>query len=347
MKAVRIKDRTSVELRDVTIPHIGNYELLVRMRACGICGTDIEKMHGEHITPPVLGHEVAGEIEEIGAQMKEFKKGDRIIVHHHVSCASCFYCKNGLETLCEAYRKSNLDPCGFSEFFRVPETLVRGGTVYRLPNSLSFEEGSQVEPTACCIRALRKSGIKPGSNVAVFGVGPAGLTHIQLLKLGGVAQIFAIDIIEGRRRMAARFGATATLNPTNENVAKVILDGTEGQGVDHAIVATGNTKAIEEAFVSVRKGGHVILFGAPARGAFMSLDVSSLFLREITLQSSYSTSETEMQIALDLIAQKRIAPAQMITHRIPLQHIDEAFHLAADGREAVKVVVTCLDAAEM
>lgn len=340
MKAARIKDRTSVELRDVPIPHIGNHELLVRMRTCGICGTDIEKMHGEHITPPVLGHEVAGEIYEVGAQIKEFKKGDRILVHHHVSCRSCLYCKIGLETLCEAYPKSNLDPCGFSEFFRVPETLVRGGTVYRLPNSLSFEEGSQVEPTACCIRALRKSGVKPGSSVAVFGVGPVGLTHIQLLRLGGAARIYAVDVLDGRRRMAVRFGANATLDPTNENVPKAILDGTDGQGVDYVIVATGNTKAIEQACVSVRKGGHVTLFGAPVRGALMSLDVSSLFLREISLQSSYSTSETEMRIALDLIAQKRITPAQMITHRIPLQDVNEAFQLAADGREAVKVVVT-------
>jgi L-iditol 2-dehydrogenase len=339
MKAARIKDRTTIELRDVPIPHIGDHELLVRMRTCGICGTDIEKMRGEHITPLVLGHEAAGEIEEIGDGIRELKKGDRVIVHHHVSCRSCVYCKNGLETLCEAYPKSNLDPCGFAEFFRVPETLVMGGTVYKLPDSLSFEEGSQVEPTACCIRALRKTGIKPGSSVAVFGVGPVGLTHIQLLKLGGAAPIYAVDMIDSRRRMAAKLGATATLNPTDENVTKVVLDGTDGQGVDHAIVATGNPKAIEQACVTVRRGGHVTLFGAPPRGALISLDVSSLFLREISFQSSYSTSETEMRMALGLISQKRITPAQMITHRIPLQAINEAFHLAADGREAVKIVV--------
>lgn len=340
MKAVWIKDRTSVELREVPIPHIGDHELLVRMRTCGICGTDIEKMHGEHITPPVLGHEAAGEIEEVGKELQEFQKGDRIIVHHHISCRSCTYCKNGLETLCEAYPKSNLDPCGFSEFFRVPEALVKGSTVYKLPNTLSFDEGSLVEPTACCIRALRKSGIKPGNSVAVFGVGPVGLTHTQLLKLGGATRIYAVDILDGRRRMAARFGATAALDPTSENVTKVIREGTDGQGVDYAIVATGNTKAIEQAFISVRRGGRVILFGAPARGAMMSLDMSNLFLREISFQSSYSTSEIEMRIALDLMTQKRIALAQMITHRIPLQEVNEAFRMAADGREAVKVVVT-------
>ena len=339
MKAAFIKDSESVELREVPIPHIGDHELLIRMCTCGVCGTDIEKMHGEHITPPVLGHEVAGEIVEVGARIQKFQEGDRVIVHHHISCGSCLYCKDGLETLCEAYPKSNLDPCGFSEFFRVPEELVEGGTVYELPDTLSFDEGSLVEPTACCIRALRRSGIRPGNSVAIFGVGPIGLTHTQLLSLGGATRIYAVDILEERRRLAAQFGANATLDPRNEDVQKIIREGTAGQGVDFAIVATGNTKAIEQACVSVRKGGHVILFGAPARGALMSLDMSRLFLREISFQSSYSTSETEMRIALNLITQKRISPEQMITHRIPLREVNDAFRLSADGR-AVKVVVT-------
>lgn len=339
MKAAFIKDSESVELREVSIPHIGDHELLIRMRTCGVCGTDIEKMHGENITPPVLGHEVAGEIVEVGPGTQKFQVGDRVIVHHHIPCRSCLYCKEGLETLCEAYPKSNLDPCGFSELFRVPKELVGGGTVYELPDTLSFDEGSLVEPTACCIRALRRSGFKPGNSVAIFGVGPVGLTHTQLLRLGGAARIYAVDILDERRRLAAQFGANATLDPRNEDVKKAIREGTAGQGVDFAIVATGNTEAIEQACVSVRKGGHVILFGAPARGAVMSLDMSHLFLREISLQSSYSTSETEIRIALNLITQKRITPGQMITHRIPLLDINDAFRLAADGR-AVKVVVT-------
>jgi len=340
MRAAAIKDRTTIELQDVPVPRISDNELLIRMHACGICGTDLEKMHGEQITPPILGHEVAGEIDAVGDQIKAFKKGDRVIVHHHISCKSCVFCKNGLETLCEAYPKSNLDPCGFAEFFRVPETLVRGGTVYKLPDSLSFEEGSLVEPTACCIRALRKSGIRPGSSAAVFGVGPVGLTHVQLLKLGGASTIYAIDMLEPRRRMAANLGATNTLDPTTQKAEQTILAGTDGQGVDHAIVATGSTKAFEQACRVARKGGCVMLFGAPARGAMVSLDVSNLFLREITFKSSYSTSETEIRIALDLIAQRRIMPARMITHTLPLQEVSKAFRLAADGKEAVKVVVT-------
>jgi L-iditol 2-dehydrogenase len=339
MKAAVISGRGIVELKEFPIPKIGPAEVLVHMRACGVCGTDIEKIHGENITPPILGHEVAGEVEQTGEQVQEFKKGDRVLVHHHVSCRSCFYCKNGLETLCGAYPKSNLDPCGFAGYFRVPSTLVAGGTVHRLPESMSYEEGSQVEPTACCIRALSKSGVKAGNSVAIFGVGPVGLTHLQLTKLYGAAPIIAIDILENRRELAAGLGADRTLNPVTDDVPKAVSSMTQGLGVDYAIVATGNLKATEQAFSCIRKGGKVVLFGAPARGAQLSVDISRLFLHELRVESSYSTSETEMKMAINLIEKKRINPSKPITHRLPLEKTLDAFKLAETGSNAVKVLV--------
>jgi L-iditol 2-dehydrogenase len=339
MKAVMIAGKGIVEIKDLPKPTIGIDEILVRMRTCGVCGTDIEKFHGDHITPPILGHEVAGEVEDTGRDIQTFRRGDRVIVHHHISCRSCFFCKKGLETLCEAYPKSNLDPCGFAEFFRVPEQLVRGGTVYKLPNSMSFEEGSLVEPTACCIRTLMKSGIKAGNSVVVFGVGPVGLTHVQLLKLYGATPIFAADLLVSRCEMASKIGADLTLDPATDDVPMEISKETDGRGADYAIVATGNPKAILQATNSVRKGGKVILFGAPGRGTLVSLDVSRLFLQEIGIQSSYSTSEAEMQMALDLIETGRIKPSQLITHRVPLERIVEALHLAESGKDAAKIIV--------
>jgi L-iditol 2-dehydrogenase len=339
MKAAFVTGKGAIEIKDMPPPTIGADEILVHMRSCGVCGTDIEKFHGDHITPPILGHEVAGEIEATGSNVQTYKRGDRVIVHHHISCRSCFYCKNGLETLCEAYPKSNLDPCGFAEYFRVPESLVKGETVYKLPDSITFEMGSMVEPTACCIRALRKSRIRAGNNVAVFGAGPVGLTHVQLLRLYGIAPIFAIDMLKLRCQMASKLGADLTLDPNIEDVPETILAQTAGRGVDYAIVATGNPKAIQQAASSVRKGGKVVLFGAPKRGTLVSLDISRLFLHEITVESSYSTSEIEMQMALDLIRTQRVDPSQMITHRLPLERVIEALHLAESGREAVKVVV--------
>jgi L-iditol 2-dehydrogenase len=339
LKAAVISGKGAVELKESPTPKIGPGELLVHMRTCGVCGTDLEKIHGEHITPPILGHEVAGDIVQIGEGVRGFQKGDRVLVHHHVSCRCCFYCKNGLETLCEAYPKSNLDPCGFADYFRVPSTLVEGGTVYRLPDSMSYAEGSQVEPTACCIRALRKAGVNAGNSVAIFGVGPVGLTHLQLAKAYGAAPIIAIDVLENRREIAVKLGADEALNPTSDDIPTAVSSMTNGLGADYAIVATGNLRAIEQAFSSVRKGGKVVLFGAPPRNAQLSLDASRLFLREIKFESSYSTSETEMRMALDLIEKKRINPSKLITHRFPLARALEAFRLAEKGEGTVKVVV--------
>ncbi len=339
MKAAVISAQGGAELKDVPVPSVGPGEILVHMRTCGICGTDLEKIRGEHITPPILGHEVSGDVEQTDGEVRGFKKGDRVLVHHHVSCGNCFYCKNELETLCQAYPRSNLDPCGVAEYFRVPATLVGGGAVYRLPESMSYEEGSQVEPTACCIRALRKAGVMTGKSAAVFGTGPVGLTHVELLKAYGAAPIFAVDMIENRRNLAAKLGADTTLDPTRDLVSEAISIETRGLGVDYAIVATGNLKAFEEALGSVRKGGLVVLFGAPSRGAQVSLDMSRLFLQETRFQSSYSTSETEMRMALDMIEKKRIIPSNIITHRLPLAETIEAFHIAEKGSDAVKVII--------
>jgi L-iditol 2-dehydrogenase len=339
MKAAVISSEATVELVESAIPEIGPGDLLVHMRTCGVCGTDIEKIHGEHITPPILGHEVAGDIAQKGDEVEGFRKGDRVLVHHHVSCGSCFYCKNGLETLCEAYPKSNLDPCGFAEYFRVPFTLVEGGTVYRVPDSMNYEEGSQVEPTACCIRALEKANVKAGNSVAIFGLGPVGLLHLQLTKAYGAAPTMAIDLLANRRKLATSLGADTTLNPTTDDVPKEVTSMTKGRGADYAIVATGSLRAAEEALRSVRKGGTVVLFGAPARGAQLTVDISRLFLHEIKFESSYSTSETEMRMALDLIEKKRIDPSKLITHRLPLGRTLDAFSLAEKGADAVKVLV--------
>jgi L-iditol 2-dehydrogenase len=204
---------------------------------------------------------------------------------------------------------------------------------------MSYDEGAQVEPTACCVRALRKSGVVAGNSVAIFGVGPVGLIHLQLAKAYGAAPIIAIDVLENRRDFAAKFGADEALNPTTDDVPKLVSSVTNGLGVDYAIVATGNLRALEQAFSTVRKGGKIVLFGAPPRGAQLSLDVSRLFLREINFESSYSTSETEMKMALDLIEKKRINPSKIITHRLPLARVLEAFKIAEKGEGAVKVVV--------
>lgn len=338
MRAAVISRKGTVILSEVPIPSITDREIVVRMKACGICGTDVEKVHGGQITPPILGHEVAGVVERKGEKVREVEQGENVLVHHHVSCGHCTYCKNNSETLCDEYPKSNLSPCGFADYFRVPQVLIQGGAVYKLPSPMTFEEGALVEPTACCIRALKKLGAILGKSVAVFGVGPVGLTHVQLLKLFGAQKIFALDMVESRRKMALSLGADYVFDPTGVTQAEINRM-TSGNGVDYAVVATGNPRAIDTAIGSVRKGGKVLLFGAPARGAMLSMDLSRLFIREITLLSSYSTSEVEMRMALQLIGSKRIDPTRIITHRMRLDKITDAFRLAEAGNDVGKIVI--------
>ena len=339
MKAALIIGKGLVRLQDMPSPKIGADDLLVRMKVCGICGTDLEKVHGVNITPPVLGHEVAGVIEQVGTRVDRLSVGDRVAVHNHISCQHCYFCKNGFETLCDEYPKSNLDPCGLAESFRVPKVLVKGGTVHRLPDSITFEEGAQAEPLACCIRGLNKVGVKPGRTVAIFGTGPVGLSHLQLLKCFGASRVYAIDVSKKRREYAVKMGADLAFDPTTDDAPNTISLLTGGVGVDLAIVATANLEALESAFESVRKGGTVLQFGVPARGSLFTLDMARMFLREVRFQSSYSTSEVEMRMAIELIASKRVKPSEMVTDRLPLSRTVEALALADRAADTVKVIV--------
>jgi len=339
LKAALVGSRGRLRLADVGVPRIGREEILVKMKVCGVCGTDLEKLQGMRVTPPVLGHEVAGDIEEVGPGVNDYSRGDRVAVHHHVPCGNCHYCVHGDETMCPDFPKSNLDPCGFAERFRVPEVNVSEGAVFRIPDSMNYEEAAFAEPTGCCIRGLNRLGVQRGESFLVIGAGPAGLTHIQLLRSLGAHQIFATDLVESRLEWARKFGADATFNAAKTDLKKTILDATGGRGVDKAIVASGSTKAIEASLRLVRKGGKILLFGIPPQGSLLTCDASDIFIREIRLIPSYSTTENEMKSALEVIASKRVQLAGMITHRFQLLEITEAFRVAADAASSLKVMI--------
>jgi L-iditol 2-dehydrogenase len=327
-----------IAVRDAPIPKLARGDILVRMEASGVCGTDLEKIEGQLGPGGILGHEVSGTIEKIGDDIADYTPGDRVVVHHHVPCYKCADCNNGNFTLCPEFKKTNIDPCGFAEYFRVPEYNVARGAVVPLPPELSFEEGAMIEPTACCIRAIRRANVQNSDNVLVVGLGPTGLTQIQLLRQATTGKIIGSDIIEARLRHGKKLGADETFNALTEDVPTQVRKVVR-EGVDLAVVSTGNEKALNQAFSSVMKGGRILLFGAPSQGASYLLNVSDLFSRQITILSSYSCVEAEMHEAIKLAVEKRLDLVSLVSNRFKLRDAEKAMELAKTSKTAIKTVV--------
>ncbi len=341
MKAVFVKGRDTVSVDEVTVPRITSEgDVLVRMRACGLCGSDLEKIYGEYgMTSGRLGHEPAGEVVAVGSKVKGFAPGDRVFIHHHVPCYSCHYCLHGDFTMCPQYQQSNINPCGLAEQFIVPEWNVSRGGLIKLPDQITYEEASLVEPLACCIRAWNKCRFKAGDDIAVLGAGPAGLMHVILARAFGAGKVFVLDINDFRLGYAGKYGVE-TFNSAAEGTAQKIKEQTGGRGVDIAVVATGSVKALVQSFDLTRKGGQIMLFGVPPKGSQMSYDMSKLYSSEHSIIPSYAASEIETNQALRLIAEKRIDIASIITHRFDISNAGEAFRCAHEAKDAMKIIVT-------
>ncbi len=339
MKAAFLHGPYHIEVEEVPIPKIGSREILVEMKACGVCGTDIEKMHGKFITPPKLGHEVTGKVVETGSEVDDVQIGDRVFVHHHVPCYKCHYCRHGDYTMCEEFSKTNLDPCGCAEYFRVPEPNVERGAILKLPSHISFEVGTLTEPTACCIRALNKSRLKVGDDVLIIGAGPIGLTMVDLLKLHGGCTTIVSETIEFRRKSAENFGADYVVNPEQEDLQDRVRKITDDRGADLVILAAAGSEAIIQGLGCVRKGGQILLFGAPHRGEILSYDVSKIFINEIHITPSYSTTEIETKAALELIGNNKLNVHKLITNTFPLTDTLNAIKFAAESKNALKVLI--------
>ena len=341
MKAAFVKDESIISVDNIEKPSLGQGDILVKMESCGICGSDLEKVFGKYSQPSTrLGHEPAGVISEIGSKVSNFKVGDRVFTHHHVPCYSCHFCIHGNETMCPKYYETNLSPCGLSEEYQVPEWNVVHGGVLKIPDLMSFDEAAMIEPLACCVRAWHKFSYKKGDSVAILGVGPTGMMHVMLAKDKGLDKIFCLDVIDFRLEFAKKFHVTQTINSNDSSRNEKILNGTENQGVDIAIIATGSLKALDDAFNLVRKGGAVILFGVPTKGDTINIDMSKVYSKEITLTTSYAASDYDTKEALELIESSRINVKSLITHKYTILETQKAFDHAHNGSDSMKIIIT-------
>jgi L-iditol 2-dehydrogenase len=353
MKAAVVKGNSSIEIKNIEKQSLGPGDILVQMRACGICGSDVEKVFGKYGQPSMrLGHEPAGIITQVGSEVSNFRVGDRVFTHHHVECGSddCHECSHGNETMCKKYYESNLEPCGLADEYIVPEWNVKHGGVFTI--SMSFEEAAMIEPLACCIRAWSRVNRKKNDSVAILGVGPTGIMHTMLAKYHGFGKIFCLDLNEFRLDFVKKiemkgllgvklnedFNPT-TINPENTNALEQIKSETADQGVDVVIVATSSLNALKDAVSFVRKGGTIVMFGVPSKGANVELDMSEIYSKGITIVNSYAASGDDTRHAAMLIG-TNINVSQLITHRYNLEECQQAFVHAKSGDNAMKIIIS-------
>lgn len=326
-----------VRIIDMPKPEIGEDEFLLKVMASGICGSDVTEWYRKPKAPIILGHEVTGIIEQVGKNVKKFHVGDRVFVSHHVPCNTCRYCQEGHQTACETLHTTNYFPGGFAQYIRVPKINVEQGT-YKLPASMSFDEGTFIEPLACVTRGQRLATIEKDGTLLIFGAGLAGLLHVKLAKLKGVSRIIAADINAYRLDMAKRFGAHHIIN-AKENVIQKLKEVNEDRLADKIVVCTGATQAALTALDCVDKGGTILFFAVPDPTVKLPLPITQFWRNEVTIKTSYGAAPVDLNEAFTLLAQKKIAVEDMITHRLSIREAAEGFRLTAEAQESLKVIL--------
>jgi L-iditol 2-dehydrogenase len=338
MKVAMWYNNRDVRIEEKPVPKIGPGEVLVRVEASGICGSDVMEWYRIDRAPLILGHEVSGQIVRVGEGVKRYREGDRVALAHHVPCNTCHYCLSGHHTVCETLRRTNFDPGGFAEFVRMPAINVDRG-IFVLPDRVSCEDATFVEPLACVLRGQRLAHMRPGGSVVVIGSGIAGLLHVMLAHAFGAGRVIAVDISEYRLEAARRLGADIAIHAT-EDLPDRLRELNHGLLSDLVILCTGAPSAIAQALKSVERGGTLLFFATPNPGATTPVAINELFWRtEITLTSSYGGSPGDYQTALDLIGAGTIPVGQMITNRLSLDKAVQGFQLVAEGRNSIKVII--------
>ncbi len=336
MRAILARPSGGFGLCEVAPPSIGLGEILVEMRACGLCGTDLAKLarprnaHGAS-----LGHELAGVVRAVGPGVTRFAPGDRVVAAHHVPCDTCWACRHGNESMCPQFKATNIDPCGFAELIRIPRLHVERVTI-RLPDQMSFEVASFTEPLACAVRAVLRSQVLPGDRIAVVGGGGMGLLIAQTLEACGAVPIL-LDVSEARIDLARVLRLKTTINSTREDVTQAVAELTGGVGLDGAILTVVNEAILTQTQRTLRPGGRINIFAGPTDGARLSLDFADMYHRELSVFSTYSSTPPALAEAFELLVSNRVRVLPLISHRFPLDAFDEGVKLQRTGM-ATKVI---------
>lgn len=349
MRAAVYRGESVVSVDEIDTPQIGPGEILIRVEACGVCHTDLKKIEYNLLTPPrVYGHETAGIVAHTGRDVKKFKPGDRVIVFHHIPCGTCFYCQRRLYAQCAVYKKvgvtAGFEPAGggFAQYVRVMPWIVERG-VEKIPDGVSFEVASFVEPVNTCVKAVEQCDPQPGDVVLVQGQGPIGLIFTMLLRLRHCT-VVTTDTIPQRIALSKQCGADFALDPRQEDVKTKVAELTEGRGADIVFVATNVKGLVEQAVSVTRPGAKIMLFAQTSDKERIELSGASICVGERSLLGSYSASVDIQKEAADLVFSGKLPVNLLVSHRVPLDKIDFAFRLATHpgefpGENPLKIIV--------
>ena len=345
MRAGVYRGKGIVRVEEVPVPEVGDGEVLIKVACCGICGTDIKKIFHAYVEPPqILGHEVAGTVVKVGKGVTKWKPADRVQSFHHIPCGACFYCQRRLFSQCPRYKTTGLtggftpNGGGFAEYVKAMPWVAERGIV-TLPDSVSFEEGTFIEPVNTIVKAVQKARVMAGETVLVIGCGPVGLLLLMVSKLEG-ARLFTSDPMAERRAKALQLGAREAFDPTNGKLVDEIRARTEGRGADAVLVAVPHPEVVTEALAAARPGGRVLLFAANDPVTKIEFPGAAVGIDEKEILGSYSAAADIQESAADLVLSQKLPLMELVTHQFPLERIQEALELAArPTAESLKILV--------
>jgi L-iditol 2-dehydrogenase len=345
MQAAVYRGVNDIRMETVPVPQIGPGEVLVRVHTCGICGTDLKKIStGSHSAPRIFGHETTGVVAQVGEGVRDFKIGDRVMVFHHIPCGDCYYCRHKVFAQCPTYKKVGATAGyeasggGFSQYVRVMDWIVGRNGVVRIPDGVSFEQASFIEPVNTCMKGIETLGLTTGETVLVMGQGPIGIILAVLARRHGT-RVVTSDLLPQRHTIAKTFGLEENIDASTSDTRRAVKELTEGRGADAVILAVAGNSLIRPAMEATRPGGRVLLFAQTQHGE-ATIDPAAVCVDEKSLLGSYSASVDLQDESARFVLSREMDLERLISHRFPLAESVEALHLAAHPKpDSMKVVI--------
>jgi L-iditol 2-dehydrogenase len=339
MKALKLLSDKTISLVEIDEPVINDKEILINLGSCGICGSDIQNVFADSCKPTSkLGHEITGTIVKVGKGFNEKNyEGKRVFVNHHAPCNICHYCIHGNETMCDKFT-DNIFPCGISEKIILSEWIINNQSIFELPDSMTFEEGSMIEPLACCIRGWKKISFVKGDSVLIFGIGPIGILHAMLAKIYGASTIYCVDINENKVNFCKKMNLGICVDGRTSEI-DCLIDLNDRLHPDLIIIATSDMSVLPKSVDIIRKGGTILIFGEPQKEINVNVDINTIYSKEVRLLTTYAATSEEIQEALHMITKKEIDVNKIITHRYSILESKDAFKKLHDRNDVIKAII--------